>query len=201
MKVSVKIFSSILILSLITLAGCTKSPTVSDLSMDEAYVGEKYGNILVIGAAEKITFRNLFEGELVRQLENRGVGAVASTLVLPDSDMLTRDIILTAIRKSDIDSVLITSLADRSMKEVYYSINAQDPYVYHSSIRGTFRTGSGPTASYGIDILFLKSNLYDVRTEKLIWSMTSESEFKDTDKSLKSAVKFLVNKLRDDGLI
>ena len=201
MKVYAKIFYSILILFLITLAGCTKNPTVTDIAMDEAYTGERYGKILVIGAAEKITFRNLFEGELVRQLKKRGVDAIASTLYLPDKEMLTREIILSAIKKSNIDSVLITSLADRSVKEVYYSIAAQDPYIYHSSIRGTFRTGSGPTSSYGIDILFLKSNLYDVRSEKLIWSMTSESEFKDTAKSLSSAVTLLIKKLRDDGLI
>ena len=198
MKVYAKIFYSILILFLITLAGCTKNPTVTDIAMDEAYTGERYGKILVIGAAEKITFRNLFEGELVRQLKKRGVDAIASTLYLPDKEMLTREIILSAIEKSGIDSVLITSLADRSKKSVYYSVQGVDPYTFHNSI---MRVNRGQTSSYDIDILFLKSNLYDVKSEKLIWSMTSESEFKDTAKSLNSAATLLINKLRDDGLI
>ena len=198
MKVYAKIFYSILILFLITLAGCTKNPTVTDIAMDEAYTGERYGKILVIGAAEKITFRNLFEGELVRQLKKRGVDAIASTLYLPDKEMLTREIILSAIEKSNIDSVLITSLADRNKKSVYYSVQGVDPYTFHNSI---MRVNRGQTSSYDIAILFLKSNLYDVKSEKLIWSMTSESEFKDTAKSLSSAVTLLIKKLRDDGLI
>jgi hypothetical protein len=64
MKACVKIFYSILILFLLTLAGCTKNPAVTDLWMDEAYTGEKYEKILIIGAAEKVTFRNLFKVNL-----------------------------------------------------------------------------------------------------------------------------------------
>ena len=120
MKACVKLFYSIFIFFLLTLAGCTKNPAVTNLWMDEAYDWEKYEKILIIGAAEKITFRNLFEGELVKQLKSRGIEAIPSYIILPDNEMLTREIILSAIEKSDIDSVLITSLADRSKKTVYY---------------------------------------------------------------------------------
>lgn len=96
MKAYTKLFSSILTLSLIILAGCAKNPTVTDLWVDEAYDGKQYGKILVIGAAEKITFRNLFEGEFVKQLKSRGIEAIPSYVILPDNAMLTREIILSA---------------------------------------------------------------------------------------------------------
>ena len=40
MKAYAKLFYSILILSLIILAGCAKNPTITDLWMDEAYDGK-----------------------------------------------------------------------------------------------------------------------------------------------------------------
>jgi len=45
------------------LNACSSIPKTTEIWMDEAYDGKQYGKILVIGAAEKITFRNLFEGE------------------------------------------------------------------------------------------------------------------------------------------
>ena len=195
MRAYAEIFYCILIL-LLLVTGCTKSPTVTDFRIDEEYEGKQYGKILVIGVAEKITFRTLFEGELVKQLKSRGVDAIRSYVLLPDKKMLTREIILSAIEKSDIDSVLITSLVNRSKRTVYYSIGGTSPYEYYNGIYNL-----GGTASYDIDILFLKTNLYDARSEKLIWSMTSESEIRYNFKFLSFAATLVINKLRDDDLI
>ena len=200
MKTYAKLFNSILILFLITLAGCTKSPTVTDIWMDEAFDGKKYEKILVIGAAEKITARSLLEAEVVNQLKSQGTEAIRSYIILPDNAMLTREIILSAVEKSDIDSVLITVLADRSKKTVYYQAGGS-PYGYYNSIYPSIHSSRGTTASYDIEILFLKTNLYDVKSEKLIWSMTYEFEFLHKAKSLNSAVNLVINKLREDGLI
>ena len=63
MKACVKLFYSILIFFLLTLAGCTKNPAVTDLWMDEAYDGKQYGKILVIGAAEKLIWSMTSESE------------------------------------------------------------------------------------------------------------------------------------------
>lgn len=200
MKIHTKLFASALMLFLITLAGCSKKPIVTDFWIDEAYDGQQYGTILVIGAAEKITFRNLFEGELVRQLKRQGINAIPSYEILPYNNMLTRETVISAIEKSAIDSVLITSLVDRGKKTVYYSLDGGNPYVYYSGIYKTI-SGPGNTASYDIDILYLKTNLYDARSEKLIWSMTSESEYRYNINSLNSAISLVINKLRQDGLI
>ena len=61
-KIHTKLFSSIFIFFITTLAGCTPKTAVTDLFIDEAYDGKHYGNVLVIGLADKMTFRNLFEG-------------------------------------------------------------------------------------------------------------------------------------------
>ncbi len=206
MKTYAKLFSYVLMLFLITLAGCSKRPTVTDLWIDETYDEQQYEKILVIGAAEKITFRNLFEGELVNQLRKQGIDAIPSYEILPYNNMLTREAVLSAVEKTNIDSVLITALVERSKKKVYYSLDGGNPYVYYKGLYDTLERpspgrGPGLTGQYDIEILFLKTNLYDVKSEKLIWSMTSESEFMYKFKSMNSAITLVINKLRKDGLI
>ena len=200
MRTYAEIFYCILIL-LLLVTGCTKSPTVTDFRMDEAYDGKQYGKILVIAAAEKLTFRSIFEGELVKQLKSRGIDAIRSYVILPDNKMLTREIILSAIEKSDIDSVLITSLAGRSKETVFYYQSGDDPYTYYNRSISDLGPVGGGVSSYDIEILFLKTNLYDVRSEKLIWSMTLESKIRYNSKSLNRAITLIINKLRDDELI
>lgn len=78
MKVHPNLFCSILILFVVILAGCTKKTAVTDLWLDEAFDEKQYGNVLVVGLAEKMTFRNLFEDQIVRQLKELGVEAVPS---------------------------------------------------------------------------------------------------------------------------
>ena len=200
MKLYAKLFNSALILFLITLSGCSKKPTITELWMDDTLEGMQYGKILVIGAAEKITFRNLFEGELVSQLKSKGIDAIPSYEILPYNNMLTRETVLSAVEESEIDSVLITSLVERSKRTVHYSVDGGNPYVYYNGLYKTINSPS-KTASYEIEILFLKTNLYDVSTEKLVWSMTSESEYRYNIKSLNSAISLIIAKLKEDGLI
>lgn len=200
MKTYAKLLGSILVLFAVALNGCAKKPTVTEISLDENYDGRQYGRILVIGAAEKITFRNLFEGELVNQLRKKGVDAVPSYEILPYNYMLTREAVISAVEKYDIDSVLITSLVERDKKTIYYSLQGTNPYTYYNGLYDAIRR-PGKTASYDVDILYLKTNLYDVQTEKLVWSMISESEFKYAIESFNLAINLIINQLRKDGLI
>ena len=203
MNTNTKVFYCALILSLIILAGCSKKPAVNDIWLDETYYERQYESVLVIGLAEKITFRNLFEGNLVSQLRKIGIEAFPSYEILPYTNMLTREAVLTAVQKYAIDSVLITSLVGRDIKTIYYSEGNADysnPYSYSRFVNDNINR-SGQTGSYDVDVLFLKTNLYDVTSEKLVWSMVSETEFKYKTNSLNAAIKLVIDKLREDGLI
>ena len=205
MNTNTKVLYCALILLLMILAGCSTKPVVNDIWLDEIYYGRQYETVLVIGIAEKITFRNLFEGNLVSQLRKTGIEAFPSYEILPYTNMLTREAVLAAVEKYAIDSVLITSLVGRDKKTIYYSEGNADysnPYSYNRFVNDAiYGPGRGGTGSYDIDVLFLKTNLYDVTSEKLVWSLTSETEFKYQMKSLNAAIKLIINKLREDGLI
>ena len=203
MNANAKVFCCALILSLMVLAGCAKKVAVNDIWIDETYYDRQYESVLVIGLAEKITFRNLFEGNLVNQLRRAGVEAFPSYEILPYTNMLNREAVLTAVAKYGIDSVLVTSLVGTDIKTIYYSdqnASYSNPYSYSRFINDAVNR-SDSTASYDVGILFLKTNLYDVNSEKLVWSLTSETEFTYRANSLNDAVKLVIDMLRNDGLI
>ncbi len=194
MKTYAKILLSTITLFLMILAGCAKSPVVIDRWMDEAYTGKKYKKILVIGKADKVTGRSLFEGEVARQLQSRGVEAVRSYTILPDNEMLTKEIILNVVREFNIDGVLFTFVADRRNKTVYYQ--DADLYTYYNNVMNV----GGVISSYDIEVLSLITNFYDVKSEGRIWTMDYDFERRGV-KTFNLAIKFVIDTLQEDGFI
>ena len=116
--------------------------------------------------------------------------------------MLTREIILAATQKSNIDSVLLTFVTDRSNKKVYYQDGGSgNMYTYYNRFMNDRFMNVGATSSYDIEVLSLITNFYDVKSEDMIWSMIYDFEFMHKTKSLNSATKLVIEKLQEDGLI
>ena len=197
-----KPYLGIFFLVLISLNGCSPALKTTEVWMDETYTGSQITKVLVVGVAEKITFRTLFEGHFAEQLTKKGIEAIPSYTVMQPHETLSKATVLPLVEKLGIDTVIVTSLIDRKKKTVYYQVDSGNLYTYYSGVRGISVSGrSGSTASYDVPILVLKTNLYDVGTEKLFWSVTSESEYRYNMKSLNSAIDFVINTLAEDDLI
>ena len=195
-----KLNLGVLFLSLVMLSACSSVPKTTEIWMDEAYVGSRVNKVLVIGVAEKITFQTIFEGKFADQLEKKGIEAVPSYTVMQPNAELSKATVLPLVKKLGIDAVIVTSLIDRKDKTVFYQVNSGNLYNYYNGQQRIY-VKSGKTASYKVPILVLKTNLYDVNTEKLVWSITSESEFSYKIDSLNSAIEFLIRSLAKDDLI
>jgi hypothetical protein len=200
MNISLRLHLGIIFLSLVMLNACSSVPKTTEIWMDEAYVGSRVNKVLVIGVAEKITFQTLFEGKFADQLKKKGLEAVPSYTVMQPNQSLSKATVLPLVEKLGIDAVIVTSLIDRKEKTVFYQVNSGNLYNYYNGMQSTY-VKSGKTASYKVPILVLRTNLYDVNTEKLVWSITSESEFSYKMDSLDSAIEFLIKSLAKDSLI
>lgn len=200
MNISLRLHLGIIFLSLVMLNACSSVPKTTEIWMDEAYVGSRVNKVLVIGVAEKITFQTLFEGKFADQLEKKGIEAVPSYTVMQPNQSLSKATVLPLVEKLGIDTVIVTSLIDRKEKTVFYQVNSGNLYNYYNGMQSIY-VKSGKTASYKVPILVLKTNLYDVDTEKLVWSITSESEFSYKMDSIDSAIEFLIKSLAKDSLI
>ena len=134
-------------------------------------------DILVIVVADKEENRASFEQKFVKHLQATGVEAVSSTeaISMPPNLKLEKEVILEAVRKYNNDAVIITYLSGIDEKDSYVPTGEvfHGFYSYYGYAHGYVHN----TGFYrGITTVKLKTNLYEVKTEKLIWSGESKSK-------------------------
>lgn len=150
---------------------------LSQTWVDEARRGEPVADVLVIVIADNQKNREAFEKKFVRQLQAAGVEAVASgeAIPMPRDLKLEKDVIRQAVEKFGNDAVIISHLAGLEKEEVFTRTGPVygGYYNYYGYVfdRVRDRGFSGEVAT-----VRLETNLYDVNTERLLWSGQSISE-------------------------
>jgi len=170
--------------------------------VNEAYKGKPFSNILVIAITGVEDSRRSFERKFVAQLKSAGVKAVSSEEAIPmPADLeLKKEAILKAIRQFGNDAVIITRLIDREVKEDYtrggYASSYHGYYGYYSHYL------HGPAYSSLSLTVQLETNLYDVKTENLIWSGQSKTMSRDSKSQIiDEVIKVVINELQHDKVI
>ncbi len=162
--------------------------------------------IMVIGVAKSPLNRRLFEDEFVRQLKSHGTDAIASYTVLPDEQQGNQADIAKKVAELGADTVLITRLVSKKVVQVYvpgtpyYPPPFYDtwPNYYAYGYRYMYTPGYIANDEYAV----IETNLYDAKTDKLIWAASSETGINDSDKNLiKSYIKVMVNNMIGLGLL
>jgi hypothetical protein len=173
--------------------------------VNEAYKGKPVSNILVIAITGNEDSRRVFERKFVAQLKAAGVEAISSeeTIPMPPDLELKKEAIINAVKHFKNDGIIITHLIDREEKEAFSrSDDSHRGYYgfYHSRYTGSY--SSDPGYSSTRKTIRLETNLYDVKTEKLIWSGQSKTISKDSkDQITHDVIKVVVHDLQNDKLI
>ena len=168
--------------------------------VDDDYKGKPVSNILVIAITGNEHNRRSFEKKFVAQLKSVGVDAISSEEAIPmPADLeLKKERILNAVNQNENDAVIITHLIGKEEKDVFTrGGSAQRGFYgfYHSRY-------SDPGYSSTTTTVRLETNLYDVKTEKLIWSGQSETWSKDSkDQIINDVIKAVVNNLQKNKLL
>jgi hypothetical protein len=165
-------------------------------------------NILVIGVSKQSVRKKLFEDEFVRQLNARGVSATQSYSIFSSDGMLKKDLVLSKIRDMGIDTFLITRMVDKKTKETYVPGTVYDytPPRAHRSWHGYYASSYGAIYDPGYtiknEVVVLETNLYDAKSEELIWSAMTETFIEGSgDKLVKDFIKLIVKSLSDNNLL
>jgi hypothetical protein len=162
---------------------------------DPNLTAKQFKKILVLGVAKQPNDRVAYEKEFVRQLTAKGVMAISSHTLIPHEEMRDSAIIVQTVKSMEFDGVIITRVADvRARQKDYYKI---DMYNYYNSsfAYSTVYTTSQQKFSF-------ESNLYDAATEKLIFSLSSDTYAQNNiKKRINSYIKIVVNKLFQNNLL
>ena len=176
-------------------------------------VGE-VNTILVTALTGRTMARQSMEDELSRALNKQGYKTVKSIDVMPPTlssgQTVERSDLIAKINGTGADAILTVALLDKETETRYVPGNqgyAPIPrFGYYGTFWGYYNTWYPTLYSPGYyeedKVYFLETNLYDAKTEQLLWSAQSESynpsnlpDFAD------EFAKVVVSRLENDGLL
>ena len=198
----IKLFVLLLITAAFLLASCTTTTVMTDVWKDKTYQG-KPQEIVVIMVAKSPDMRNLFEDRFSAELDDRGNNAFQSYTIIPMEQLRDKELVKSKIKNSGADTVLISRLVDT--KEIK-SYRPGQIYAVPSAYYGWWGYYDIVFADYGytgdVQVAYIETNLYDVKTEKLIWSGHSKTERTEGEQQLINAfIKVMIKKLSSAGII
>ena len=173
-----------LLLPFLLLSGCSTSRITSSWK-GEHITAKKYNKIMVLGLIRETdrSIQENMENHLVGDLQALGYMAVSSLKEYGPKvfDTIDEEDAVMKLKNSGIDAVLTIVLLDKSKERKYVPGNLYySPYGYYYNRFWGYRIALShriyETAYYETDTrYFWESNLYDMETQKLVYSVQTES--------------------------
>lgn len=194
----------VLCMMLFLTAACATAPTkFSVVSKDEAYQ-ENPRKVLVINASKNPGTRRLFEDELVKALNDRGIDAVVSYTNMPGQMVSDKNAI--AAQANAVNRMPDPVVSDKNTIAAQAYASGADT-VLISKPRGSEIneiTGSRETgASYEDLYINTQTEVYDIKSNRLVLTVLAKTwirEGEPADRIIKSYVKDLINELSRMGV-
>jgi hypothetical protein len=196
--------SGLFIFIAMLVTACT-STQLTSVWKDPSYQ-TRPARIMVVGVAKNPLNRRLFEDEFVRQLESRGTDAIASYTVIPDDQQGDQAAIAKKVAELGADTVLITRLVSKKIVRVYVPGSPYFPPPFYATWPDYYGYGYHYMYTPGYiaedEYAVIETNLYQAKSNKLIWAASSETGINDSDQNLiNSYVGVMVKTMIGLGLL
>ena len=206
---------AITLITALCFAACGPSTqiTASWKNPDES-ISRSVNTIFVTALTGRPTARQTIENDLAAALEKQGYTTVKSIDVLPPKFSgeanPNRDTLLSHISTTSADAILTVALIDEETESRYvpgnYGYAPVPRFGYYGTFWGYYNnwypTLNSPAYYEEDKVYFLETNLYDARTEQLLWSAQSESynptslpDFSD------EFARVVISKLKDEKIL
>ena len=201
----------LLIATFILTAACA-GPQITRVQPLSDTADVPYDNVLVISMFDSFDMRRYLEGELVRELKERGITAVASTSMMDTKTPVTRQTFLDMVEARGSDAVLVTKLAnlDTSAKTKDASPEATRifrPTYYYNVWSVELTEFVGPQDIEFTHSVVLSTQLYSVSEQGPVWAIESKTKLARDHQNrgdttfITDEAKAIVSYLSRDGLL
>ncbi len=179
---------------LLAVFACSSTKVTSEWK-DESYL-KKPGRILVLAQTNDTAQRRIMEDELVGRLKEAGTDAIAGYTVFPEGKPpRDREAIAAMVKEQGADAVFLVRHVDRKAVPEYVPGTNAPWYDFYGGFYSPYSPGF-PPGGYPpgyprvefpgyttVNIYDLtESDLFDGETGKLVWSASSESKIKGSDR-------------------
>lgn len=176
---------------------------------------KSYNDLLIIGIGNSEQTRRAYESYFVEALREKGSEAEASYKLIKSNETIDRDTVLKAIDGMEIDGVIVTHMVAVDEETIYrpgmgYSSVGYGGYGryggYGGGLYGYYPHVNSYVHSPGYytthETYTLETNLYDVKSEELVWSARSRTFSPESiDEVIVDLTKLLISDLEDKNLI
>lgn len=165
------------------LVACAASTEITAVWRNPENAGTSYHNICIAAITENVANKQVIEQEMANQLKINGVKSTKIVDILPykfTGNPEEKNIILEKVRENKNDGILTFTLIKQKDETRYVPGSATySPGYYGGSFGGYYGYYGGRMYDPGYytqdEIYFIETNLYDVATEKLVWSVQSKT--------------------------
>ena len=193
----------ILFISGLTTSLLTSCNTVKVHSwMDPAFKGRPMGKTMILAVAESDSLSLQYEGLFMERLNELGITAQSLHAALQTTDKIKEEALVQQLLVNGYDSILVTrSLSETERQQVvntgYYPSHYGNYYGYYSH---AYTYNTAYVQSF---VEFeLETNLYDVKTKKLVWTGRKVVYDDRSDlTNMKSIIKGIIKDLEKKGLL
>ncbi len=198
--------------AILCLGACASGPTITTVQELSESADAPYDNVLVVSLFKSFDVRRYLEKEIVRELSERGVNAVASTSKMDSRTPVTRQTFVAMVEALDSDAVLVTQLVTLETRGKMKDMNPQVTTIfrptYYYDVWSVEQTEYvEPQAMELTHTLALTTELYSVRDRAPVWAIESKSRIVlDVDHMQDYSVfvdeaKAITRRLSQDGLV
>jgi len=198
------------------LSSCTN--TKISQSWVEPNHNKSYNDLLIIGIGESEQTRRAYESYFSDELKSHKIEALASYTVIKSNEKIDRETVLKAIEGLEIDAVIVTHMIAVDEETIYRPATGYG-YGGYGAYGGGYYGGAHYGGLYSYyphvnsyvhnpgyytthETYTLETNLYDVKSEELIWSARSRTFSPESvDEVIVDLTKLLIKDLEDKKLI
>jgi len=196
----------------VTLGACASAPRVTTVQPVSESADTPYRNVLVVSLFKSFDMRRYLEKELVTQLEEKGIRAVASTSMMDTRTPVTRQTFLAMVDSLDSDAVLVTQLVSLESAARMKDMNPESTYnfrptYYYNVWSVELDEYVEPQTLNLKNTLVLATQLFSAANKESVWGIELESRFaRDFDKGpdysiIVDEAKAITSQLSRAGLI
>jgi hypothetical protein len=170
-------------LGIICLVACSASTQITGVWRNPEVANKTYNNICIAAITENPTNKQIVEQEMFNALKHKGLPSTRMGELFPykfTGAQVEKDLILEKVRGNKNDGILTFMLVKQKEETRYVPGSATyAPYGYGGSFGGYYGYYGARAYDPGYytqdEVYFIETNLYDVASEKLVWSVQSKT--------------------------
>ena len=181
----------------VTVASCGTTTSLSQRWSDPAYVGQPGQKMMIIALAKSERNQFVWESAFSQALQKEKVSPLVGSKFLPSTNAADEATLKTAIKESGANLAAVTRLIAVDKETSYvpgmsYYTPAPAYYGMYGYYNSSYAMVHDPGYYQENTIVKLETNVYDVASEKLVWSGVTETLNPETAQDVANSVAYTV---------